>query len=238
MKRMIAIKLFILFCALGGIVIYKMSLEGRSYKDKGETLVLGIPDIADRARGLLSLKVKKDHIYYFKDHMSYTLYVKYSTNQSTELPDSASSLVSFSIQKFGYLDSLINPQQDFAYAMYGEQTYPDRGLRKFGLSYRPQMMPDRAEELLQRIYVNVDKGKYKTLIKCIPPISINSISAPKSCEMLIDINSDRLYGDFSIVGEATVDEKRIGDWKVIETSVKNFFKNHVVVKSEGVENEQ
>jgi hypothetical protein len=63
------------------------------------------------------------------------------------------------------------------------ERYQETGLKLFGLSYQPNPVLSRPEELWKRVYVKPGASGEDFLITCIPPIGPGSIIAPKTCTM-------------------------------------------------------
>lgn len=113
--------------------------------------------------------------------------------------------------------------------MYGNAAYPDSGEIRFGLSYRPQPVPGRPEDMWQRIYSKPGPHHSDFLIQCIPPISINSISAPEACTMIFNLPiAADLSKSLSLVVHVDFDVDRLSDWKNIEGATSSFLSSRIV----------
>ncbi len=128
-----------------------------------------------------------------------------------------------------YLDEQIvafdTDESDLTWSRWGEKVYPDTGLERYGLSYRPSVVPGRPEALWKRVYVKKNVERHEFIIACLPPIGPGSISPPETCGM--NLMLDFGGGKDSVLVKVSMAEGKIKDWRIIERFVKEFLKARV-----------
>lgn len=106
--------------------------------------------------------------------------------------------------------------------------FEDIGLKRFGLSYRPMPVEGRPEELWKRVYTKLGVPNQEFSIACTPPIAPGSISAPKSCAMMIILKkstwNDRPVG---VIATAYLPVERLSEWEDVEAAIRAIFEGNI-----------
>ena len=106
--------------------------------------------------------------------------------------------------------------------------YLDIGEMRFGLSYRPDPVPDRPEPLWKRNYLKSGVSGEQFSIGCVPPIGPGSIIEPTECGMTLMFHEAVMNGRAAgIVVNASVPASRIEDWKLIEAAMRKLVEPNV-----------
>lgn len=106
--------------------------------------------------------------------------------------------------------------------------FDDIGEMRFGLSYRPQPVPSRPEDLWKRIYVKPGVSGEDFLISCIPPMSPGAIDPPTECTMELMLAPKQIGSRRAGLSlKASVPAARLEDWRQIEETVVQLFAGRV-----------
>ena len=99
---------------------------------------------------------------------------------------------------------------------------------RFGLSYRPQPVPSRPEDLWKRIYMKPGVSGEEFYISCIPPMSPGAIDPPTSCTMNLRLAPKQIgTRRAGLILKASVPAARLEDWRQIEATVVRLFAGRV-----------
>jgi hypothetical protein len=102
--------------------------------------------------------------------------------------------------------------------------YPDIGETRFGLSYRPDAVPGRPEELWKRNYLRRGIPGEEFYIGCTPPVGPGSIVQPTECGMTIMLSSKEVTGRRAgIMVIASVPAAKIEDWVQVEAAIRTLL---------------
>ncbi|MEO6218757.1 MAG: hypothetical protein ABIO86_22225 [Sphingomonas sp.] len=236
MKKARALLFIASLALMAGALVYKVNRWNRDTRTADAVSRFMIAGTEENGNKRLFMEIGNQFIIKhpgFPDTLGY-IKVNYRNMKPSPGGESATGdnvLVSVIARQPDFLSGLMKSKADGNWIdpMYGNVSFPDTGEIRFGLSYRPQRVPGRPEELWQRIYSKTGSGRNDFVIKCIPPISINSISEPKSCEMTFNLPiAANLSKSLSIVVDVDFDVDRLSDWKNIEKSISSFVGSRIV----------
>jgi len=114
------------------------------------------------------------------------------------------------------------------------ERFQDTGLKRFGLSYRPDPVPSRPEELWKRVYMKPGVSGEDFLITCIPPIGPGSIIPPITCTMTFLVAQQEVFSMYG--GSQQLRPRRAGvqirvnlavedleNWQEIEQALRKLL---------------
>lgn len=112
--------------------------------------------------------------------------------------------------------------------MQDYERYPDIGETRFGLSYRPDPVPGRPEELWKRNYLKPGISGEEFYIGCVPPIGSGSIIEPTECGMTMMLGRREMNGrPVAIMVNASIPASKMEDWKLIEAAMRKLIEPNV-----------